>query len=146
MTQEELIRGYEKLVADQAAIIRGYAEIINSYEKMQNNPAPSPVQYLLNQEIMMEHLKENSSEPLEFDSLKLSDEDRRKRFGTRIRLLRKSLNLTQDQLAQKIGASKSLVCSYETGRKEAGYKNLIGIARALNTTTDWLLGEPPPIQ
>lgn len=140
MTQEELIRGYEKLVADQVAIIKGYAEIVSGYEKMQNTPAPSPVQDLLNQEIMLEHLKKNTSEPLEFDSLKLTDEERRKRFGSRIRLLRKALGLTQEKLGEMIGATKATIALYETGRREAGYRNLIGLSRALNTTTDWLLG------
>lgn len=140
MTQEELIRGYEKLVADQVAIIKGYAEIVSGYEKMKNTPAPSPVQDLLNQEIMLEHLKKNTSEPIEFDSLKLTDEERRKRFGSRIRLLRKALGLTQEKLGEMIGATKATIALYETGRREAGYRNLIGLSRALNATTDWLLG------
>ena len=140
MTKDELIRGYEKLVADQTAIIKGYVEIINSYEKMQNTPATSPAQGLLNQEIMLEHLKNNTSEPLELDSLKLPDEERRKRFGARIRILRKALGLTQEQLAEKIGATKATIATYETGRREASYKNLIGLSRALKSTTDWLIG------
>lgn len=142
MTQEELIRGYEKLVADQVAIIKGYAEIVSGYEKMQNTPAPSPVQDLLNKEIMLEHLKKNTPEPLEFDSLKLTDEERRKRFGARLKFFRKALGIKQNELASQLGITPQALAIYETGRREPNLKNLIALARALHTSTDSLLGEP----
>lgn len=100
---------------------------------------------LLNLERMLEHLKKNNDEPLEFDSLKLSDDALRKDFGARIRIMRKSLGLTQADLAKKIGTTKQAITTYETGRREPPFKNLIGLSRALHVTTDWLLGEPPTI-
>ncbi len=85
-------------------------------------------------------IKENG-----IDSLNLSDDERRKKFGARLRKMRQLLGLTQAELADKIGMSKQAITLYETGRREAGYKNLVALSRALNVTTDWLLDAPPPI-
>ena len=85
-------------------------------------------------------IKEN-----EIDSLKLSDDERRKQFGARLRKIRQLLGLTQAELAEKIGMSKQAITLYETGRREASYKSLVALSRALNVTTDWLLDAPPPI-
>ena len=82
---------------------------------------------------------------IESDSLKLSDDERRKQFGARLRKMRQLLGLTQAELAEKIGMSKQAITLYETGRREASYKNLVALSRALNVTTDWLLDAPPPI-
>lgn len=99
---------------------------------------------LLNRELMLEHLKKNTSEPLEFDSLFLSDDERRKRFGARVRIMRNFLGLTQVELAEKIGVSKQAITSYETGKREPPFRNLIRLARTFKVSADWLLGEPPP--
>lgn len=80
----------------------------------------------------------------EFDSLKLSDTERRKRFGDKIRMMRQLLGLTQSDLATKLGVTKSAITLYETGKSEPNFKNLIKLSRVLSVTTDWLLGEPPP--
>lgn len=82
---------------------------------------------------------------IELDSLKLSDKERRLQFGARVKILRQLLGLTQAKLAEKVGVSKQAITAYETGRREAGYKILVALARALNTTTDWLLNAPPPV-
>ena len=141
MTNEEILNGYKKIIDDQTTIIKGYAELVNNYEQQLKTPQPSFTQGLLgNPEILVEHLKKNTGEPIEFDSLKLSDEERRKRFGARIKSLRKELGLTQEKLGEMIGATKATIATYETGRREAGYRNLIGLSRALKTTTDWLIG------
>ena len=146
MTNEEVISSYKKIIDDQSAIIKGYVELVDNYERQLKLPKPNFTQGLLGTaEILVEHLKKNAGEPLELDSLKISDEERRKRFGIRVKNMRKSLGLTQEELAEKIGMSKQAVTLYETGRREAGYKNLVALSRALNVTTDWLLGAPPPI-
>lgn len=100
---------------------------------------------LLNLERMLKQLKKGNGEPFESDSLKLSDDALRKDFGARIRIMRKSLGLTQADLAKKIGITKQAITTYETGKREPPFRNLIGLSRALNVTTDWLLGEPPTI-
>lgn len=103
-----------------------------------NNISPTAlVAGLLKLELMRGKTKE-----IEFDSLKLSDDERRKRFGARIKLLRQALGLKQVDLAAKLKITPQAVSIYETGEREPNLKNLIAISRALGTTTDWLLGEP----
>ena len=96
---------------------------------------------LLNHEVMLEHLRKATGEPPEFDSLKLSDEERRKRFGARLKLFRQALGIKQNELAAKLKISPQALAIYETGRREPNLKNLILLARTLHTTTDSLLGE-----
>lgn len=86
--------------------------------------------------------RKNTTEPLEFDSLKLSDEERRKRFGARLKLFRQALGVKQNELAARLGISPQALSMYETGRKEPNLRNLIALTRALHATTDSLLGEP----
>lgn len=106
-----------------------------------NGMAPTEIATgLLNLERMLKHIKKNKSDPIELDSLKLSDEERRKDFGDRVRIMRKSLGLTQAELAKKVGTTKETITNYERGKREAPFKNLIGLSQALNVTTDWLLG------
>lgn len=107
-----------------------------------NDISPSRIATgLLNLERMLKNLKKNNEDSMEFDSLKLSDEERRKDFGARIRIMRKSLGLTQADLAKKIGVTKQAITTYETGIREPSFRNLIKLSRVLNVTTDWLLGE-----
>lgn len=107
-----------------------------------NDISPSRIATgLLNLERILKNLKNNNSNSLEFDSFKISDEERRKDFGARIRIMRKSLGLTQADLAKKIGVTKQVITNYELGLREPPFRNLIGLSRALNVTTDWLLGE-----
>lgn len=79
----------------------------------------------------------------EFDSLSLSDEERRKRLGERIRMMRHGLGLKQIELAEKLGVSKGAIAAYEIGKNEPNLKNLIRLSRILGVPTDWLLGEAP---
>lgn len=107
-----------------------------------NDISPSRIATgLLNLERMLKNLKKNNDNSTEFDSLKISDEERRKDFGARIRIMRKSLGLTQADLAKKIGVTKQAITTYETGIREPSFRNLIKLSRVLNVTTDWLLGE-----
>lgn len=64
-------------------------------------------------------------------------------FGQRIRTLRKRDNITQAQLAQKLGLTKSVISAYETDLRLPSYDILINIARVFNVTTDYLLGLEP---
>lgn len=101
---------------------------------------------LLKLENNRESALDKATKEIEFDSLKLSDDERRKQFGARLRKIRQLLGLTQAELAEKIGMSKQAITLYETGRREASYKNLVALSRALNVTTDWLLDAPPPME
>lgn len=61
-------------------------------------------------------------------------------FGKRIKILRTRDGLTQQQLAQRLGITKSCVSAYENDLRLPPYDTLISIARIFNTTTDYLLG------
>ena len=61
-------------------------------------------------------------------------------LGHRLKTLRLQHNLTQSQLAQKLGLTKSVVSAYETGLRSPSYDVLIHLAKILNVSTDFLLG------
>lgn len=57
-----------------------------------------------------------------------------------MKTLRKGNNLTQQQLADRLGVAKSVVSYYESGDRFPSYDVLINIARTFHVTTDYLLG------
>lgn len=61
-------------------------------------------------------------------------------FSEMLRGLRKRRGLTQAQLAQEIGVSKSSVNMYERGEREPSYSTLQKISQYFNISTDALLG------
>ncbi len=61
-------------------------------------------------------------------------------FGNKLKTLRLQNNLTQAQLAKKLGVTKSVVSAYETSLRMPSYDVLIAIAKFFNVTTDYLLG------
>ena len=60
-------------------------------------------------------------------------------FGEKLKLLRTSQKLTQQQLADRIGVAKSVVSYYESGDRYPSYDVLVRLARIFHTTTDYLL-------
>ena len=60
-------------------------------------------------------------------------------FGNALKTLRVKENMTQAQLAQKLGLTKSVISAYETGLRLPSYDILIHIAKIFNVTTDYLL-------
>ena len=60
-------------------------------------------------------------------------------FGEKLKSLRTSQKLTQQQLADRIGVAKSVVSYYESGDRYPSYDVLVKIARIFHTTTDYLL-------
>lgn len=61
-------------------------------------------------------------------------------FGNKLKTLRKQSNLTQEQLAHRLGLTKSVISAYETGSRMPSYDILITISRIFKVTTDYLLG------
>lgn len=61
-------------------------------------------------------------------------------MGERIRKLRISKGYTQQQLAERMNVTKSLISAYETGFKSPSYSNLISLANIFKVSTDYLLG------
>lgn len=60
-------------------------------------------------------------------------------FGDKLKALRTSQKLTQQQLADRIGVAKSVVSYYESGDRYPSYDVLVKIAHVFHTTTDYLL-------
>ena len=61
-------------------------------------------------------------------------------FGNTLKMLRLKENMTQAQLAQKVGLTKSVISAYETGLRLPSYDILIHIAKIYDVSTDYLLG------
>lgn len=61
-------------------------------------------------------------------------------FGNTLKTLRLQENMTQAQLSQKLGLTKSVVSAYETGLRMPSYDVLIHIAQIFHVSTDYLLG------
>jgi len=61
-------------------------------------------------------------------------------FGNRLKTLRIKKEMTQAQLSERLGLTKSVISAYETGLRLPSYDVLIQIARTFNVSTDYLLG------
>ncbi len=61
-------------------------------------------------------------------------------FGNILKTQRLKKDMTQAQLAQKLGVTKSVISAYETGLRLPSYDILIHIAKLFNISTDFLLG------
>lgn len=61
-------------------------------------------------------------------------------FGNNLKTLRLRENMTQAQLAQKLGLTKSVISAYETGLRLPSYDVLIHISKIFKVSTDYLLG------
>lgn len=61
-------------------------------------------------------------------------------MGDKLKSLRIEKNLTQKQIADRIGLAISAVSSYESGTRYPTYETLIKFARIFHVSTDYLLG------
>ncbi|MBX5496922.1 MAG: helix-turn-helix domain-containing protein, partial [Bryobacteraceae bacterium] len=59
--------------------------------------------------------------------------------GKRIREVRRSRGMTQDQLAAATGLSKSFISEVENDSRNVSSKNLLNIANALGASVEYLL-------
>ena len=60
-------------------------------------------------------------------------------IGNKIAKVRKEMNLTQEQLAERVNISTTHMSHIETGNTKLSLPVLVHIAQALHTTTDELL-------
>lgn len=60
-------------------------------------------------------------------------------IGKRIQNRRKQLNLTQEQIAEKMNVSIQMVSNLERGNKAIRIDNLIKLSQILNVSTDYIL-------
>lgn len=67
-------------------------------------------------------------------------EEQTQRIANQLRLLRKKCGLTQTALGEKIGVSQKTIAAYESGHVRIFDITLIDLAKALNVSTDELLG------
>ena len=66
-------------------------------------------------------------------------------LGERIRNLRKSKNITQEELAKMIGVKRSVISKYENGSVNISTNNLLEISKALEVDPSVLLDWNRPI-
>lgn len=74
------------------------------------------------------------------------DTGKKELIGNRIRTMRKSRQMTQEDLARAIGQSPSSITMYETGRREPDFETLEALADVFNVPLVSLLtvDEDPP--
>jgi transcriptional regulator with XRE-family HTH domain len=61
-------------------------------------------------------------------------------FSKNLRKIRREKDLTQKQIAEKIGIAEALYQVYEHGKSSPGLEKLILLADCLNVSIDWLTG------
>lgn len=62
-------------------------------------------------------------------------------IGEQITLLRKQQNLSQDELAKKVGVSRTIIGNYERNANTPSIEVLVKLAKVFNVTVDFLVGE-----
>ncbi|MDO8900016.1 MAG: helix-turn-helix domain-containing protein [Phenylobacterium sp.] len=62
-------------------------------------------------------------------------------IGARVRARRKSLSMSQSDLAERLGVSFQQVQKYERGANRISGSTLVAASQALQTTVSWLVGE-----
>ena len=63
-------------------------------------------------------------------------------FKDQLNKLRKRKNITQTDLANKVGVKQYVVSSWETGRSEPNLDQLTRLSEILDVPTDYLLDKP----
>lgn len=61
-------------------------------------------------------------------------------LGTRLKQLRSSRGLRQDQLGALVGLNKTAIHYYENDMSQPSYETLVRLSSIFNVTTDFLLG------
>ena len=68
-------------------------------------------------------------------------DDLNNNFGKSLRLLRKRVGITQEQLASDLGVAKANISRYEKGTQKPEFRRLLGIAALLKVSPSELLGD-----
>lgn len=69
---------------------------------------------------------------------------KKEEIGIRIRTMRKSRNMTQEDLARSIGQSPSSITMYETGRRSPDFETLEALADIFNVPMSSLVSDAGP--
>lgn len=67
-------------------------------------------------------------------------------FGDRLKRLRIEHNLTQEQLAQRVGVLKASISSYELGKQYPTINTLIKLCNLFDVSADYLIGRSDSMQ
>lgn len=62
-------------------------------------------------------------------------------LGKKLKIARKSINYTQDKLAQKLNTTHSVISAYENGKTIISTLFLIEIAKITNKSLNWFLNK-----
>ena len=65
-------------------------------------------------------------------------------FREKLKILRKQMNLTQQQIAVILGIDRSAYSYYETGKSVPPMDKMMILAKIFNCTLDELMCSPPP--
>lgn len=60
--------------------------------------------------------------------------------GDRLKELRKSKNITQEELGNVLGVTKASICCYEKGTRTPTIENLIDLMEFFGVSADYLIG------
>lgn len=64
-------------------------------------------------------------------------------FSKRVKQLRKDNGWSQDEMAQRLGVTRSAIGNWEQGTREPTYEMLEAIADVFNCEMQYLIGEKP---
>jgi transcriptional regulator with XRE-family HTH domain len=64
-----------------------------------------------------------------------------KMFAKRLKRLREDTGLQQQEMATKLGITRTTYHYYETGKREPDHETLVFLANEFGVTTDYLLGK-----
>lgn len=67
-------------------------------------------------------------------------------FGGRLIAAREARRLTQTELAQKAGLQPAAIGHFERDRRKPSFANVRALAKALNVSSDYLLGRSTDMQ
>lgn len=59
-------------------------------------------------------------------------------MNTRLKMVRESLNLTQDAFGKRIGSARNTIANYETGNRTPSNAVLTSICKEFNVNEEWL--------
>lgn len=62
-----------------------------------------------------------------------------KAFGQRLRSRRNELNISQEELGEKVGTSKSVISGYENGQNDPRQSMVVKLSKALGVSINWLI-------
>jgi len=66
------------------------------------------------------------------------------KIGKRLRIARKKIGLTQDQLASILGMNRAMVIDMEAGRMRVSNSDLVKLGKILRVRANWLTSKIEP--